>query len=153
MSVPPPVCPNCGTPRLLGARVCPHCGAAGLGLSSWPPAPLGFVPPVPLPDAGLVTGKEAGDVLLGLWISAGLTYASLALTTGFLSLLPANRGWLLGLFVTPVLYLALRPHFRALARGLGFGVMTGCLLLPVVAVVALVVLGLGVLRLCSSNGH
>lgn len=153
MSVPPPICPNCGTPRLLGARVCPHCGAAGLGLPSWPPAPLGFVPPAPLPDAGLVTGKERGDVLLGLWVSAGLTYASLALTTGFLSLLPADRRWLLGLFVTPVLYLALRPRHRALARGLGFGVMTGCLLLPVVAVVALVVLGLGVLNLCSSNRH
>lgn len=59
----------------------------------------------------------------------------------------------MGLFVTPVLYLALRPRHRALARGLGFGVMTGCLLLPVVAVVALVVLGLGVLNLCSSNRH
>lgn len=153
MSVPPPVCSNCGTPRLPGAKVCPHCGAAGLGLPSWPPAPLGFVPPARPPDVGLVTGKEGGDVLLGLWVSSTLTYAALALATGFLSLLPANGGWLLGLFVTPVLYLALRPRFRALARGLGFGVLTGCLVLPVLALVALVVLGLGVLSLCSANGH
>ena len=153
MPVPPPVCPGCGTPNPPGARVCPHCGAARLAAHAWPPAPVGFVPPAPPPDSGLVTGSERGDVLLGLWASAALSYAALALSSGFLSLLPAGRGWLLGLLVTPALYLTLRPRFRALARGLGFGVLTGCVVLPVLAVFALVVLGLGVLSLCSGNGH
>jgi len=37
--------------------------------------------------------------------------------------------------------------------GEALGVLTGCAVLPVVAVAALVVLGLGVLSLCSANGH
>ena len=153
MSVPTFPCPNCGTPWLPGANVCPHCGYLRPGIPTWPPPPTGFAPPSLLPAANLVTGKVEGDVMFGLAISVASCFVTLSLMTGYHSLFPANLGWGLGLLAPPILYFILRPRYTALARGLGWGVLTGCIVLPFAVVAVLVALALGVLSLCGSmNG-
>ena len=157
MSVPPSPCPNCGTPWPPGtAAVCPHCGYVR---PAWPPPPVGFVGPRPHSSAArmeagkLVTGKVRGDVMLGFSISAALCLMTLSLMTGYGSLFHGNLGWGLGLLAPPVLYFVLRPRYPALARGLGWGVITGFILLPFTVVAVLVALALGVLALCNTSGH
>ncbi len=150
MSVPTSPCSNCGAPWPPGVNVCPHCGYVRLALPAWPPAPLGFAAPSPMPAADLVTGKVGGDVMLGLAISAASCLLTLSLMTGYHSLLPASFGWGVGLFVPPILYFILRPRRPALARGLGWGVLTGCIVLPFAVVAVLVALALGALSLCNS---
>jgi len=153
MSVPIPLCPNCGTPWPPGAGICPHCGFLR---PVWPPPPVGFVAPrrTAGPLTGkLVTGKAGGDVLLGLAISVSSCLVTLSLMAGYHSLLPASLGWALGLLVAPVLYFVLRPHYPAVARGVGWGVLIGFVVLPLVVVAVLVAVALGILALCSSpNG-
>ena len=159
MSVPLPLCPNCGTPWPPGtAAVCPNCGCVR---PVWPPPPAGFVAPryVGKPAAGplaagpLVTGAVGGDVTLGLSISIAICLVSLSLMTGYGSLFRGNLGWGLGLLAPPVLYFVLRPRYPAVARGLGWGVLTGCILLPFAVIAVLAALALGILSLCSTNGH
>ena len=154
MSVPTSSCPNCGSPWPPGAGVCPDCGFVR---PAWPPPPVGFVAPPPpaarLLAGKLVTGAVGGDVTLGLSISIAICLVSLSLMTGHGSLFRGNLGWGLGLFAPPVLYLALRPRYPALARGLGWGVLTGCILLPFAVIAVLAALALGILALCNTNGH
>ena len=126
MSVPPPgplppeassPCPNCGQPWPENAPACPNCGFLRPTGSSWPPAPQGAAVPSPVPPR-LVTGKAAGDIVLGLFLSL-LSFALAGL----------------GVILMPVLYFVFQPRFPVFARGIGFGWLTGmALILGAVAV-------------------
>ena len=112
MSVPTFSCPNCGTAWPPDVNVCPNCGYIRPGVPAWPPPPTGLaaMPPPTLPR--LVTGKAWGDMTLGIGIS-------------FLS----NAVVCLGLLVMPILYFTLRPNYPVFARGIGFGILAGLVLL------------------------
>lgn len=112
MSVPTLPCPNCGTAWPPDVNVCPNCGYIRPGLPAWPPPPAGVIAPPPPPISKLVTGKAWGDVTLGIGLS-------------FLS----NFVACLGLLVMPILYFTLKPNYPTFARGIGFGILAGLVLL------------------------
>lgn len=66
MSAPNLLCPNCGTPELPRANVCPNCGYIGV----WPPPPFGVVAPLPSPKE--VRGRRIRRVLTVLLIILGV---------------------------------------------------------------------------------
>lgn len=109
MTPPPTHCPNCGTAWPAGVGVCPHCGFIR---PAWPPAPTGQQqPPSPLPPR-LLTAAAWGDLTLGLVICFG-----------------ANLCFGLGVVVSPILYIILRPKYPVLARGIGYGILAGVALI------------------------
>ena len=114
-------CPNCGRPWPANAPACPNCGL--LRPAVWPPSPSGSAAPSPVPPR-LVTGKAAGDIVLGLLLSL-LSFALAGL----------------GVVLMPILYFVFQPRFPVFARGIGFGWLTGmALILGAVAVCFAVVL-------------
>lgn len=154
MSVPLPLCPNCGTASPPGAAVCPHCGYARLRVPSWPPPPAGLVVPAPPPVGPLLTGRVRGDVALGIGISLAIYLLTAVLTFGFVPGVPDSPLYGLGVFVPPALYFAVRRPYPTLARGLGRGILflLGLLLLGV-ALVVLVALGILAVCLLNRNRH
>ncbi len=110
-------CPNCGTPWMPGAAVCPHCGWQRPD-AAWPPAPTGGFVQLPPPLQGrLLTGRAWADVTLGV------------LATLLSSLVGG-----LGIVVMPILYFVLRPGFPVFARGIGYGLIgIGALILGAIA--------------------
>ena len=105
-------CPNCAMPWPGNALVCPNCGYIGPAVPAWPPPIAGmeipFAPPAPM----LVTGKVWGDMTLGIVIS-------------FLSSNFAGIGYI----VMPILYFTLRAKYPVFARGIGFGLLPGLVLI------------------------
>ncbi len=125
MSVPPPPsvpCPNCGMPWPADAPVCPNCGYVRPDIPSWPPPPGGRIGAPSVPYSKLVTGSDTGDILLGLGISLASFFVGI------------------GIIVMPILYFALRRSYPVLARGLGFGWLTGTALL--LGALAICIIGL-----------
>lgn len=104
-----PPCPNCGQPWPENAPACPNCGL--LRPAVWPPPPGGSAAPSPVP-LRLVTGKAAGDIALGVFLSL-LSFALAGL----------------GVVLMPILYFVFQPRFPVFARGLGFGWLTGMALI------------------------
>ena len=105
-------CPNCGTAWLLGTDTCAHCGYVRPGASSWPPTPLGQIslPPPPVPP--LITGKFWGDMILGV----SMSLASFAI-------------FCLGFIVMPILYFSYRAQYPVVARGIGYWLLGGIVVL------------------------
>lgn len=121
--VPSPPCPNCGMPWPPAAPVCPNCGYVRPDIPSWPPPPGGqpSLPAMP-PPVKLVTGNAAGDIVLGVGVSLASFFVGI------------------GILVIPIMYFVLRRPYPVLARGLGFGWLTGAVLL--LGALALCVVGL-----------
>ncbi len=102
-------CPNCNQPWPEGgAAVCPNCGY--VRPTAWPPPPAGQTTAPPPPVSKTVTKGAAGDILLGLGISA------LTLLVG------------IGFVAVPVLYFVLRRQYPDFARGLGIAWLVGTVL-------------------------
>lgn len=107
-------CPNCGNAVSADVTVCPNCGAILPPFSAqpvWPPPP-GSAPPSLPPAQKLITSSTAGDVILGLVVSIASLFVG---------------G--IGFIAAPILYFVLRPTHPMFARGLGYGVLTGVVLL------------------------
>ena len=102
-------CPNCGAHWPPGAGVCPNCGYVR---PAWPPPPAGRVTPSLPPVSKLVTGKDWGDLTLGV---------SLSFLSNFLACI--------GFVLMPILYFTLKPKYPVFARGLGYGTLAGLVLI------------------------